>query len=156
MCIRDSLIGGVVAFKNRDKELEKWFIENRQLEVETNKTFIKRVCREYKKQLDDAFEKMMKGKNKIDKEILLEELKHGDNEEWQDISQDVIGNVESQFKYDCSIDHEDIFITIRGHSDYFDYRYDITIPDEAGTGEFEIELNDDALFLIKLINKLKV
>ena len=48
----------------------------------------------------------------------------------------------------------DIFITIRGHSDYFDYRYDITIPDELGTGEFEIELNDDALFLIKLINKL--
>jgi len=139
-----------------DKELEKWFIENRKLEVETNKNFILRVCREYKKQLDEAFEKMMSGKTKIDKEIILEELKHGDNEEWQDISQDIIGNVESQFRYDCSIDHEDIFITIRGHSDYFDYRYDVTVGDEPETGEFEIELNDDALFLIELITKLKV
>jgi len=138
-----------------DKELEKWFIENRRLEVETNKNFILRVCREYKKQLDEAFEKMMSGKTKIDKEIMMEELKHGDNEEWQDISQDIIGNVESQFKYDCSIDHEDIFITIRGHSNYFDYRYDITVNDKPGTGEFEIELNDDALFLIELIIKLK-
>jgi hypothetical protein len=137
--------------KSRD-ELLNFFEEHNGMELLHAKIRIFRAYQNYNKKMNELYVKMLGSfKDETDKAMFKEELKNGDNEVWNDSVGVVMHECEN--KYDVSIEHEEIWVTMVKHTKHFvvECTHGLNDAEKLSDMKFDVQLNDDSEFLADLI-----
>jgi len=133
-----------------DIEVVEFITKNRKYDVDAAERMIKRAFVEYVKGTLDIYKEIAKGLDDIEKAELNKEIENGECSEWENKLTELQLSIED--KYNVSIDHNDINLTISKQYAGLLISYSSTVYDKEGKqGNFEYTLDADTDYMVDLI-----
>jgi len=140
-----------------EQEMLEFFEKNHEAEVEMGKMKILHAYHSLIDGIDKVFKNCTKGMTKQQIKEWQEENEEGEDAVWEQSFDVMVSEIEQKYNYKIDIEVDDYFINITYHTKFFWIKYDITLSSKKpklSEMEFEIELDNEAHFLIDLCNKL--
>jgi hypothetical protein len=141
-----------------EQDMLEFFESNFKTEVEMSKLKILHAYHELLDGVDKLYDRFTKGMNKEQIDKLQEESgEDEDDSEWNNAFDAMVSAIERPTNYKLNIDVDEYSIVMTYHTKYLWIRYNTVLTKERpklSEMEFEVELDDDAHFLIDLCNKL--
>ena len=146
---------------NDEQEMLEFFERYHRTEVDMAKMKILHALHDLKDGIEDIFKKLTKGMTKEQIKIWQEqcEADEDDGSEWSTAFDNLVGDIEQKHKYKLDIEVDEYSVTISYYTKFFWIRYDGIISGKKPKmsemeKDFEVELTEDAHFLIDLITAL--
>ena len=146
---------------NDEQVMLEFFEKYYHVEVEMGKLKILHTLHDLKDGIEELFKKLTKGmtKKQIQEWQEQEECEEDDESEWATGFDKIVAELESKSNYKLGIEVDEYLCDISYHTKYFWIRWSGYLSgDKPKLSEmeenFEIELNDDAHFLIDLSTAL--
>jgi bifunctional DNA-binding transcriptional regulator/antitoxin component of YhaV-PrlF toxin-antitoxin module len=141
-----------------ENDMLEFFIEHHKTDLELTKMHMFHGFQSYCKKLREYYEEKTKGMSKEEKKLYYEELEEEDSDdEFESVCDTAHSEVMKEYGNRFDLEHEDMDIILTDFDKYFTVTLRATVYDSEkkfSEHDFEVELNDDAHFLIDLVNFL--
>lgn len=142
---------------NDEQEMLDFFERYHKAEIDMSKMKILHALHDLKDGVEKIFKKFTKGMTKEQIKIWQEqyEADEDDDNEWANAFDILVGEIEQKHKYKLDIEVDEYSVTISYHTKFFWIRYDGVMSGKKPKmsemeKDFEVELTEDAHFLIDL------
>lgn len=138
-------------------DMLEFFRNSHKFELEHAKTYMVHAYNAYEEGLQRAWDERTKGMSKEERKASQDNILNGGNDKaWELVTFDLLKSI--QDKYNVFIHHDETFFTVEKYMKYFHMSYSgaVRSDNKLADENFYIELDDDACFLIDLVDKMIV
>jgi len=145
---------------NDEQEMLEFFERYHKSEVDMSKMKILHALHDLKDGIGAIYKKLTKGMTKERIKEWQEQCEYEDDDgEWAAAFDNLVGEIEQKHKYKLDIEVDEYSVTISYYTKFFWIRYDGMLSGKKPKmsemeKDFEVELSEDAHFLIDLITNL--